>query len=65
MGGAGLSRSWLRSDGVLMGVILMGIVSLIYFGVAISMLGNGQYGMSLTFAAYAVANIGLIWQAAL
>lgn len=48
-----------------MGIILMGIVSLIYFGVAISMLGSGQYGMSLTFAAYAVANIGLIWQAAL
>lgn len=48
-----------------MGVILMGIVSLIYFGVALSMLTTGQYGMSLTFAAYAVANIGLIWQAAI
>tara|TARA_R110000868_G_scaffold409826_1_gene696159 strand:+ start:3359 stop:3505 length:147 start_codon:yes stop_codon:yes gene_type:complete len=48
-----------------MGVILMGIVSLIYFGVAISMFSSGQPGMALTFAAYAVANIGLIWQAGL
>ena len=36
-----------------------------YGGVAISMFSSGQPGMALTFAAYAVANIGLIWQAGL
>ena len=46
-----------------MGVILMGVVSLIYLGVAVNMIGNGQYGMALTFAAYAVANVGLIMAA--
>lgn len=46
-----------------MGIVLMAIVSLIYLGVAVSMLTTGQYGMALTFAAYAVANVGLIWAA--
>jgi uncharacterized membrane protein YecN with MAPEG domain len=43
-----------------MGVILMGVVSLIYLGVAVSMATTHQYGMAITFAAYAVANVGLI-----
>jgi uncharacterized membrane protein YecN with MAPEG domain len=46
-----------------MGIFLMGVVSLIYLGVGVSMLANGQHGMALTFFAYAVANVGLIWAA--
>lgn len=46
-----------------MGIFLMAVVSLIYLGVAVSMFATQQYGMSLTFAAYAVANVGLIWAA--
>ena len=47
-----------------MGVILLLIVSLIYVGVAVSMLTTKQYPMALVFFAYAVANVGLIWAAA-
>ena len=46
-----------------MGVILLGVVSLIYLGVAINMAMTGQPAMGLTFFAYAVANVGLIWAA--
>tara|TARA_B110000503_G_scaffold95469_1_gene143738 strand:+ start:1917 stop:2060 length:144 start_codon:yes stop_codon:yes gene_type:complete len=46
-----------------MGTILISIVSVIYLGVAASMLMTGQHGMALAFFAYALANVGLIMAA--
>lgn len=40
---------------------LIGIVTVIYIGVAISFWAEAKPGMALTFLGYAVANLGLIW----
>ncbi len=40
---------------------LIGVVTVIYVGVAISFWAEGKPGMALTFLGYSVANIGLIW----
>lgn len=40
---------------------LIGIVTVIYCGVAISFWFEGKPGMALTFLGYSVANVGLIW----
>lgn len=37
------------------------VVTLMYVGVATSELWSGHYGLALVFAAYALANVGLIW----
>jgi hypothetical protein len=42
---------------------LIGVVTVIYLGVAISFIFEGKPGMALTFLGYSVANIGLIWAA--
>lgn len=39
---------------------LIGLVTIIYVGVAISFWKEGNPGMAITFAGYSVANIGLI-----
>lgn len=39
---------------------LVGLVALIYVAVAIDYARRGEWGFALTWAAYAVANIGLI-----
>lgn len=44
-----------------MSVPLLGIVSLIYAGVAIDLFFDGKSAMALVFFAYSVANLGLIW----
>jgi hypothetical protein len=41
---------------------LIGIVTLIYLGVAISEWTSGRRGMAIVFVGYSVANIGLIWE---
>lgn len=45
-----------------MSAALMGVVAVIYVGVAISFWRDNDPGMSLAFAAYAVSNLGLIWK---
>lgn len=40
---------------------LISLVTLIYLGVCVDQAAKGNYGMSLCFAGYAVANLGLIW----
>lgn len=40
---------------------LIGIVTLIYLGVAVSFFLEHKPGMALTFLGYSFANIGLIW----
>jgi hypothetical protein len=40
---------------------LIGIVTLIYVGVAVSFVLEGKPGMALTFLGYSVANVGIIW----
>jgi len=42
-------------------VILPAIVAIIYVTVGIGHIISGNKGMALTWAAYALANIGLIW----
>ena len=44
-----------------MSIPLLAVVTLIYFGVAVSEYGAGRHGMSLAWVAYAVANVGMIW----
>ena len=39
---------------------LLGIVALIYLGVAVSYFRQGNAGMALAFLAYAVANFGFM-----
>lgn len=39
---------------------LIGLVGLIYLGVAVSEYRGGNTGMALTFVGYSVANVGLI-----
>lgn len=43
-----------------MSTFLLGVTTLIYFGVAIDQLIKVNYGMAITFVAYGIANIGLI-----
>lgn len=43
-----------------MSATLIGLVTVIYLGVAISEFWGGKYGMSLCFVGYSVANIGLV-----
>lgn len=45
-----------------MSVSLLGLVLLIYLGVAIAEWRAGRLGMCLTFLGYAVANLGLMWE---
>lgn len=40
---------------------LLAIVTMIYLGVGVSELRAGRPAMCLVFAAYALANVGLIW----
>lgn len=44
-----------------MSATYLSIATLLYFLTAVDLLRNKDYGMCLTFAAYAMANIGLIW----
>lgn len=44
-----------------MSIPLILIVTAIYAGVSFSELRAGRHGMALMFAAYAMANVGLIW----
>lgn len=46
-----------------MSAILVGVVTFIYVGVAVSELRNGNGGMAVVYLGYSVANLGLIWQA--
>lgn len=41
---------------------LIGIVTIIYLGVAASEYQNGSKGMCITFIGYSLANLGLIYQ---
>lgn len=43
-----------------MSASLIGIVTVIYLGVALSLYLEGKSGMSLCFLGYALANIGMI-----
>ena len=43
-----------------MSALLIGVVTVIYVGVAVSEWHAGHSGMALAFAGYALANIGLI-----
>lgn len=43
-----------------MGTFLLGVVTIIYVSVAMNYWWNGQNGMAVAFAAYALANIGFI-----
>lgn len=45
-----------------MSTSLLILVTLIYFGVALNETRTGNHPTGLVFAAYGVANIGLIWQ---
>jgi hypothetical protein len=45
-----------------MSAALIGIVTVIYAGVAISEYLKGDGGMAIVFTGYAFANIGLIWK---
>ena len=47
-----------------MSAILIGTVTLIYIGVAVTEYGAGHRGMALVFIGYALGNIGLIMEAA-
>lgn len=40
---------------------LIGLVTLIYLGVAVSLYLEGRTGLSLCFIGYALANGGIIW----
>lgn len=42
---------------------LIGLVTFIYLGVSIGYALDGRNGMAFTFVGYALANIGLIWDA--
>lgn len=46
-----------------MSATLIGITTVIYMGVAISFFVDGRVGMGGTFVGYAIANIGLIYDA--
>lgn len=43
---------------------LTALCTLIYVGVAVSHARDGNGPLALTFGAYALANVGLIWSAA-
>lgn len=43
-----------------MSAALIGLVTVIYLGVAVSEFANGRHGMGLCFIGYTVANVGLI-----
>ena len=49
--------------GVGMSAWLIGLVTFIYLGVSIGYALDGRNGMAFTFVGYALANIGLIWDA--
>lgn len=40
---------------------LIGVVTLIYLGVAVGYYMDSRSGMAFTFVGYALANLGLIW----
>ncbi len=40
---------------------LIGLVTLIYLGVAVGYVMDGRHGMAFAFVGYALANLGLIW----
>lgn len=42
---------------------LIGACTIIYLAVAVDNIRHGDGPMALVFAAYALANVGLIWQA--
>jgi len=44
-----------------MSVGLIGLVTFIYLGVAVSELTSKNYGMALCFLGYSLANVGLMW----
>ena len=46
-----------------MNVWLLCIAGLINIGIAVQYLYVGRWGMALTFLAYCVANMGLLWDA--
>jgi len=46
-----------------MSATLIGITTVIYLGVAISFFADGRLGMGGTFVGYAIANVGLIYDA--
>jgi hypothetical protein len=43
-----------------MSVALIGFVGAVYMVIAISELWDGNHGLALVFASYAMANVGLI-----
>lgn len=45
-----------------MSTFLIILVTFIYLGVALSEWFGGRTGMTMVFAGYAFANIGLIWE---
>ena len=44
-----------------MSTAMIGVVTFIYLVTAVTLWLEGQRGMSLCFAGYALANVGLIW----
>lgn len=46
-----------------MSATLIGITTVIYLGVAVSYFVDGRMGMGGTFVGYAIANVGLIYDA--
>jgi hypothetical protein len=43
-----------------MSIALIGFVGAVYLIIAISELSDGNHGLALVFASYAMANVGLI-----
>jgi hypothetical protein len=46
-----------------MSFLLVSLVTVIYAAVSLTYLWDGRHGLSLTFFAYALANVGLLWSA--
>ena len=45
-----------------MGLPLVVIVTLIYFGVGLGQFSDGRPGLGIMFIGYALANIGILWE---
>lgn len=41
--------------------LLTAWIAVVYLVVAASHVSGGRYGLSLTFVAYALANVGIVW----
>ena len=50
-----------RKDVSQVSTSMIGVVTFIYLVTAVTLWLEGQRGMSLCFAGYALANVGLIW----